>query len=75
MSEAVARIVAQLSGMSQQERAELACAVLCSLEPEDADNEEAWDRELARRVARIRSGEVVGIPADQVFAGWRRDHP
>lgn len=75
MSEAVAQIVAQLNKLSQQERAELARAVLLSLEPEDPDAEEAWNREVARRTARIRSGEAVGIPAEQVFAEWRRDHP
>jgi putative addiction module component (TIGR02574 family) len=68
VSEAVAQIVAQLSTLSQQERAELAHAVLRSLEPEEPGAEEAWDQELARRVARIRTGEVTGIPADQVFA-------
>ncbi len=67
MSEAVARIVAQLGGLSQQERAELAQAVLRSLEPDEPNVEEAWDQELARRVARIRSGEAVGIPVEQVL--------
>jgi putative addiction module component (TIGR02574 family) len=73
VTEAVAQIVAQLDRLSQEERAELARAVLLSLEPEDPDAEEGWNRELARRVARIRSGEAVGIPAEQVFADWRRD--
>ncbi len=73
MTETVAQIVAQLSSLSQQERAELARLVLLSLEPEEADVAEAWNQELARRVARIRSGEAVGIPAEQVFADWRRD--
>ena len=68
MTEAVSRMVAQLDGLTQQERAELAHAVLLSLEPEEADVEEAWSREVARRLARIRSGEAVGIPAEQVFA-------
>lgn len=72
MSETVAQIVAQLGGLSQQERAALAHAVLLSLEPEDPDAEEAWDKELARRAARIRNGEATGIPAEQVFADWRR---
>jgi putative addiction module component (TIGR02574 family) len=75
MSEAVAQIVAQLGGLSRQERAALARVVLLSLEPEDPDAEEAWDKELARRVARIRSGEALGIPAEQVFAEWRRGRP
>jgi putative addiction module component (TIGR02574 family) len=75
MSEAVAQIVAQLGGLSLDERAELAHAVLLSLEPEDPGAEEAWNQELARRVARIRSGEAVGIPAEEVFASWRRNRP
>ena len=74
MTEAVTRMVAQLDGLSQEERAELAHAVLLSLEPEEAGVAEAWDHELARRVARIRSGEAVGIPADKVFADWRKGH-
>jgi putative addiction module component (TIGR02574 family) len=73
MSEAVAQIVAQLGTLSQQERAELAHAVLLTLEPEDPGAEEAWNRELARRVADIRSGHAVGVPAEQVIADWRRD--
>jgi putative addiction module component (TIGR02574 family) len=72
MSETLSQIVAQLGGLSQQERAALAHAVLLSLEPEDVDAEEAWDKELVRRAARIRSGEATGIPAEQVFAEWRR---
>jgi putative addiction module component (TIGR02574 family) len=72
MTDAVARIVAQLDGLSQQERAELAHVVLASLEPEESGAEAAWNDELARRVARIRSGEAVGTPAEQVFADWRR---
>jgi putative addiction module component (TIGR02574 family) len=68
MSEEVATIVAQLGRMSVTDRAELAYQVLLSLEPEEAGVQEAWDEELARRVARIKSGDAVGIPADDVFA-------
>jgi putative addiction module component (TIGR02574 family) len=72
MTEAVTRIVAQLNGLSQEERAELAQVVLRSLEPEESGAEEAWDDELGRRVARIRSGDAEGAPAEQVFADWQR---
>jgi putative addiction module component (TIGR02574 family) len=71
MSEEVATIVARLGGMSAEDRAELAYQVLLSLEPEEPGAQEAWDAELARRVARIKSGEAVGVPADEVFAKWR----
>jgi len=72
MSEAVAQIVAQLGRLSEHERAQLALEVIRSLEPEDPDAAEAWDKELARRADRIRRGEATGIPAEQVFADWRR---
>jgi putative addiction module component (TIGR02574 family) len=68
MTEALTRIVAQLDSLSQDERAELARLVLLSLEPEEPGVDEAWDHELARRVARIRNGEATGIPAEQVLA-------
>ena len=74
MTEAVTRMVAQLDDLSQEERADLAHAVLLSLEPEEEGVAEAWNRELARRFARIRNGEAVGIPAEQVFSDWRKDH-
>jgi putative addiction module component (TIGR02574 family) len=73
MSDAVARIVAMLGGLSQPERAELARAVLLSLESEleGPSAEQPWKAELARWVGRLRSGEAVGVPAEQVFADRR----
>lgn len=73
MTQAVAQIVAQLGDLSQPERAELAHAVLPSLEPDEPGADDAWNLEIARRVARIRSGEAIGIPAEQVISDWRRD--
>jgi putative addiction module component (TIGR02574 family) len=75
MSEAVMHILTQVDALSQQERAELAHAVLRSLEPEEPGAAEAWDEELARRVARLRRGEAAEVPAEQVFANWRRNSP
>src|SRR5437762_775910 len=46
MSDAVARIVAQLDALSHGERADLACAILSSLEQVDQDAEEVWNEEL-----------------------------
>ncbi|MGH7174125.1 MAG: addiction module protein [Gemmataceae bacterium] len=72
MSETVVRILSQIESLNQQERAELAHAVLRSLEPEEPGAAEAWDEELARRLARLRNGQAVEVPAEQVFANWRR---
>lgn len=74
MTEAVSRIVAQLDGLSHSERAELAHAVLRSLEPEETGVEEAWEREVARRVDEIKCGKAIGIPADKVFADLREKY-
>lgn len=71
MSDAVKRILVQLDALSQQERAELAHAILHSLESEDPDAAEAWDKELAHRLARLRSGQATEVSAKQVLAGWR----
>lgn len=73
MSETLAQMLAQLESLSQQERAELAHAALRSLEPEEPGAAQAWDEELDRRVARLRSGQGVEVPAEQVFANWRRN--
>ncbi len=47
------------NNLSHSDRAELAHAMLISLEPEGEDEnvEQAWAEEIRRRLARIRSGE------------------
>lgn len=53
--------------LPESERAELAAALLESLEPPpDADVEDAWREEVARRVAAIDAGEVEMVPWEQV---------
>ena len=71
MSEAVAQILAHMNDLSQQERAELAYAFLCALEPEEEGVTQAWDAELSHRLAEIRSGQATGKPAAQLFAELR----
>lgn len=68
MTDAVAQILSRIEGLSQPERAELAYALVCSLDSEDEQVvAAAWDVELVRRVAEIRSGQAIGIPAKEVF--------
>ena len=75
MTETAEQLKAQLSQLSTQERAELAHFLIHSLdEGVDADAEAAWDAELARRMAEIRSGKAVGEPADKVFAELRKKY-
>jgi len=67
MAAAVERLAKEALALSSQERAELARKLLVSLEgPPDEDVNEAWDREIAKRVDRIREGAAKGRPAEQV---------
>ena len=75
MSEAVSQVLSTLGGLSTSERAELAQALLASLGPDDPGAEAAWDVELKRRVARIRSGEATGRLASDVIEELRRERP
>jgi putative addiction module component (TIGR02574 family) len=53
--------------LPESDRAEIAAALIESLEPPaEADVEEAWRQEVARRVAAIDAGEVELIPWEQV---------
>ncbi|MBI3884788.1 MAG: addiction module protein [Opitutae bacterium] len=38
----------------------------------DAAVEEAWGREIDRRLAELESGQVKGIPAEEVMAKARK---
>lgn len=58
--------------LSPQERGELIHRLIVSLESESEDTPEAiaqaWDEEIARRVADMDAGKTVWIPAEEVFA-------
>lgn len=53
------------------ERAELAQFLLQSLEPQEDGWADAWRDELTRRLEEIRTGQVVGIPAEEVLGRLR----
>lgn len=75
MTEITEKLKSQLLQLSTRERAELAHFLIHSLdEGSDADAEAAWDAELARRMEEIRSGRVLGEPADTVFAELREKY-
>jgi putative addiction module component (TIGR02574 family) len=59
--------------LSESERAELALALIESLDREvEAGVDEAWRIEVERRIAEIDRGEIQLIPGDEVFARLRR---
>jgi putative addiction module component (TIGR02574 family) len=75
MSETAEQLKAALAQLPASERAALAHYLIRSLDDgADPDAEAAWDAELARRMAEIRSGLAVGEPAERVFAELREKY-
>lgn len=75
MTETIDQLKVQLGSLPERDRAELAYYLITSLEPVEEGVEEAWRVEVRRRVAEIRSGRAVGIPADELFAELRKEYP
>lgn len=65
-------VEAQALQLPPNERGELIHSLIVSLEGEPEDSPEAiaqaWDEEIARRVAQIDAGTAKLIPHDDVFA-------
>jgi putative addiction module component (TIGR02574 family) len=73
MSTVLAELKHKAAQLSEHERAELALALIESLDGEvDTGADEAWRVEIERRIAEIDRGEVRLIPGDEVFARLRR---
>ena len=54
--------------LSRKERARLAQRLISSLDQKvDADTEKLWLQEAERRLAELKSGKLVGIPAEKVI--------
>lgn len=53
--------------LPERERAELAASLIDSLDPTvDADSEQAWQKEIVRRLEEVESGKVKMVPWDEV---------
>ena len=73
MSTLVEELSARAKTLSAEDRARLVEELLDSLHGEsDTEVENAWDREIERRVAEIESGAVKLISAEEVHAEARR---
>ena len=72
MAVTLAEIEAQALQLTPRERGELAHRLILSLDGPADDTPEAiaqaWDEEIARRVAEIDAGTAELIPHEQVFA-------
>jgi putative addiction module component (TIGR02574 family) len=54
--------------LPSKDRARLAERLISSLDPEtDPDAQRLWLQEAERRLDELESGDVSGVPADQVF--------
>ena len=75
MPDLLKEIEEQALRLTPKERSELIHRLIVSLEGESEDSPEAiaqaWDEEIARRVADMDAGKTVWIPADEVFAQMR----
>jgi putative addiction module component (TIGR02574 family) len=59
--------------LALEERAQLAQELLESVERDtDPQVQEAWETEIASRIAKYERGEAKLIPAEEVFAAARR---
>jgi len=72
MATTLAEIEAQALQLTPRERSELAHRLIVSLDDPADDTPEAiaqaWDEEIARRVAELNVGTAELIPAEQVLA-------
>ena len=68
MKNEVEDLVQKALELNEHDRAEVAARLLDSLEEEDEDTDSAWTAELERRVREMETGEVEGIPWEEVRA-------
>jgi putative addiction module component (TIGR02574 family) len=60
------KLRAEALSLSEAERADLAYSLVASLDaPADMDAADAWDRELARRIAEVDAGTAVVVDRDE----------
>ena len=72
MSSLLQKIVNKAHDLSPEERAELVHDLIISLdEGKDIGAKEAWDTEIEKRVAEIKSGKAKGRAAEDIIAQIR----
>lgn len=73
MSTQSEQILHSALSLPESERAEIAVALIHSLDTQVDDAvDEAWAMEIERRIATLDQGEVALIPFDDVLAEMRR---
>jgi putative addiction module component (TIGR02574 family) len=66
MSPEVSDLLKRALALSADERAALANTLLDSLETRDESVQEAWDREVARRMEDLKQGKALTVPWEQL---------
>jgi putative addiction module component (TIGR02574 family) len=67
MTQQVHDLLEKALSLSEQERADLACSLIESLDPSvDPGAEDAWNKEIARRLADLDSGKAKTVPWEEV---------
>ena len=66
MSPEISDLLKRALALPVDERAALANTLLDSLEPSDDSVQEAWDREVARRIEDLRAGRAVTVPWEEL---------
>jgi putative addiction module component (TIGR02574 family) len=66
MSPEVSDLLKRALALPVDERAALANTLLDSLESQSQSVEEAWDEEVARRMADLKAGKAVTVPWEQL---------
>ena len=66
MSPEVSDLLKRALALPVDERAALANTLLDSLETTNQSVEEAWDEEVARRMAELKAGKAVTVPWEQL---------
>ena len=72
MSPSLEELKTSLLNLPAAERAELAQHLLRSLDAEEPGAKEEWLALAQERMAEVRAGKVVGIPAEEVLRGLPR---
>jgi len=66
MSPEITDLLKRALALSADERAALANTLLDSLETGNESVEEAWAKEVARRMADLKAGKAVTVPWEQL---------
>jgi len=67
MTQQVFDLLQKALSLSEEERADLACSLMESLDAAvDEGAESAWNEEISRRIAELDSGKAKTVPWDEV---------